>query len=310
MFSRGVDSRIKLLYRLNNLSFGLKDGKPLRLAIFSGLVDKNPNEGTNFMLSTLLGSKNMEIVLYFLLVNEKCYGMQLHRLLSTPLTPIQKSLAKLEKAGVIQSLYEGKTRFYRFNPNYPLKKELEQFLRKGYELLPSHEKRKYFAAGDHFPQNSPLDYKQSQDTLLRCWDRLKTVKLLLINAKLDAGDSHKRGKGDVRVLEESTSVIYFQESGVWQLENGKQIQFSNTLRWTLDLSSGTIALEHLRLGVDHPVFLVHLKPKNESMLASVDSHLNGSNAYFGGVQIGPHFLQLSWRIVGPKKNDRIECLYT
>jgi DNA-binding transcriptional ArsR family regulator len=262
------------------------------------------------MLSTLMGSKNIEKILYFLLINEKCYGTQLHRLLNTPLTPIQKGLIKLEKAGVVKSFYEGKTRLYRFNPIYPLKTELEQFLRKAYELLSPHEKRKYYIAEGSSSRSTPLNFKQAQDSLLLCWNRLKAVKMLLINAKLHAETSIQRGKGDVEVVEEGPSVILFQESGAWQMENGKEIQFSNTLRWTLDLSSGTIGLEHLRFGVAKPVFLFHLKPKTESLLASIDSHFCGSDAYFGQVQLGPHFLQFSWRIVGPKKNDRIECLYS
>jgi hypothetical protein len=257
----------------------------------------------------LFGSKNIEKILYFLLVNEKAYGTQLHRFLSTPLTPIQKGFAKLEKAGVVQSFYEGKTRFYRFNPVYPLKKELEQVLRKGYELLTPQEKRLYHISDEHPLRRSPLNFKQAQDALLLCWNRLKTVKMLMINAKLHREAAVKRGKGDVHVVEESASQLLFQENGVWQMECDKEMQFNNALRWTLDLSSGTIGLEHLRHGAAKPVFLFHLKPKRETLLASIDSHLCGSDAYFGQVDLGPHFLQLSWRIVGPKKNDRIECLY-
>jgi hypothetical protein len=262
------------------------------------------------MLSTLMGSKNVERILYFLLINEKCYGTQLHRLLAAPLTPLQKGLTRLEKAGVLQSLYEGKTRYYRFNPVYPLKKELEQFLRKSYELLSPQEKRKYYSPENNFTAKPAMNFKQSQDNLLECWNRLKTVRLLLINAKLHSDSKSKKGKGEVKVIEESPSVLLFQETGHWQLEEDKKIQFNNTLRWTLDLSSGTISLEHLRHGTAMPVFLFHLMPKKEALLASVDSHLCGSDAYFGQVQLGPNFLQLSWRILGPKKNDRIECLYT
>ncbi len=261
------------------------------------------------MLSALFGSKNIEKILYFLLVNEKGYGTQLHRFLNTPLTPIQKGFAKLEKAGVVQSFYEGKTRFYRFNPVYPLKKELEQVLRKGYELLTPQEKRLYHISDEHSLRGTPLNFKQAQDALLLCWNRLKAVKMLMINAKLHREAAVKRGKGDVQVVEESPSQLLFQENGIWQMECDKEMQFSNALRWTLDLSSGTIGLEHLRHGAAKPVFLFHLKPKRETLLVSIDSHLCGSDAYFGQVDLGPHFLQLSWRIVGPKKNDRIECLY-
>ena len=261
------------------------------------------------MLSALLGSKNIEKILYFLLINEKAYGTQLHRLLNTPLTPVQKGFAKLEKAGVVQSFYEGKTRFYRFNPVYPLKKELEQFLRKGYELLTPQEKRLYHISDARPFRGVSMNFKQTQDALLLCWNRLKVVKMLMINAKLHLETAVKRGKGDVVVVEENPSQLLFQENGIWQVENGQEIQFNNALRWSLDLSSGTIGLEHLRHGAAKPVFLFHLKPKRETLLASVDSHLCGSDAYFGQVELGPHFLQLSWRIVGPKKNDRIECLY-
>lgn len=262
------------------------------------------------MLSALMGSKNIERILFFMLVNERCYGTQLHRLLGTPLTPLQKALSKLEKMGLIQSLYEGKTRFYRFNPVYPLKKEFELLLRKAYEILPVQEKRKYYILESAFSGTPSLEFKEYQDTLLECWNRLKSVGSLQTHAKLSTDASAKQGKADVKVVEEGTSVLHFYESGVWQLEGDKELQFSNTLRWTLDISSGTIALEHLRRGASKPVFLFHLKPKKKSLLVSVDTHLCGSDTYFGQIQLGAQYLQLSWKIVGPKKNDRIESLYT
>jgi Family of unknown function (DUF6314) len=262
------------------------------------------------MLSALMGSKNIERILFFLLVNEKGYGMQLHRLLNTPLTPIQKGFSKLEKAGVIQSLYEGKTRYYRFNPVYPLKKELEHLLRKAYEHLPVQEKRAYYIPENIFSKSPLLSFKQSQEILLECWARLKMVEMLQTHATLSSDTAVKRGAADVKVVEEGTSVLHFHESGVWHLEKEREIQFSNILRWTLDMASGTIALEHLRRGASKPVFLFHLKPKKPDLLVSIDSHLCGSDAYFGQIQLGPRYLQLSWKIVGPKKNDRIESLYT
>ncbi len=262
------------------------------------------------MLAQLLGSKNVERILFFMLINEKCYGTQMHRLLNTSLTPIQKGLSKLEKAGVIQSVYEGKTRYYRFNPVYPLKKELENLLRKAYEMLPLQERRSFYLPENTFSQSPLLSFRQSQDILLECWARLKSAGALQTHAYLNSDPVGMHGKADVKVIEEGSSVIYFHESGAWQTKTGKEIQFSNTLRWTLDLPSGTIALEHLRHGASKPVFLFHLKPKKESLLASIDSHLCGSDAYFGQVQLGSTHLQLSWKILGPKKNDRIESLYT
>lgn len=168
------------------------------------------------MLTALLGSKNIEKILFFLLINEKAYGTQLQRMLNTPLTPIQKGFAKLEKAGVVQSFHEGNTRSFRFNPVYPLKKELEQLLRKAYELLTPQEKRKYYLAEASSSARAVLSFKQVQDVLLLCFQRLKAVKMLLINAKLHPETLIKKGKGDVKVIEETSSVILFQESGMWQ----------------------------------------------------------------------------------------------
>src|ERR1700722_2747839 len=150
------------------------------------------------MLSAFIGSKNLEMILFFLLINEKGYGTQLHRLLNTPLTPIQKGFAKLEKAGVLQSYSEGKTRFYRFNPVYPLRKELDQFLRKAYKLLSPQEKRQYYVTENLSSVPTPLNYKQTQDVLLSCWQRLKAIKMLLINAKLHTESALKKGRGAVK----------------------------------------------------------------------------------------------------------------
>lgn len=86
------------------------------------------------MLEGLCGNKNVQRILFFLFVNGKCYGSQLHKALKTSLTPLQKALSRLEKGGVIMSAYEGKTRMYQFNPSFPLLNELEPLLKKAYTL--------------------------------------------------------------------------------------------------------------------------------------------------------------------------------
>jgi len=88
------------------------------------------------MLHTLFGNRNLERILLFLFVNEKCYASQLQILLEVPLSPLQNALARLEKGGVISSSFEGKSRVYQFAPAYPFLQELESILRKAYTLLP------------------------------------------------------------------------------------------------------------------------------------------------------------------------------
>ncbi len=264
------------------------------------------------MLSTLLGNRAIEHIFLFLLIHEKCYATQIHRQLSTPLTPVQKGLQKLENAGILSSYYEGKTRLFHFNALYPLKAELEQMVRKAYELLPPVEKRKFYAAQPNAPETQAmLTPKERQEVLLTCWRRMVEFKWLLIHARMQSRErkeTHRKGKGEVSVIREGERTLLFQEQGIWQASDGKEIHFTNTLRWTLDLSSATLTLEHLRYR--EPVFLFQLQPTASSKLTSIDSHLCGQDAYFGTIHLDPHFLKLSWRIMGPHKNDQIECLYS
>ncbi len=96
------------------------------------------------MLEILFGNKNIEKILFYLLLNEKCYAHELTKVFQSSLSPLQKSLEKLELAGILVSFLEGKTRLFQFNPRYPFLKELKQFLQKAYDSLPDQFKEKYY----------------------------------------------------------------------------------------------------------------------------------------------------------------------
>lgn len=93
-------------------------------------------------------------------------------------------------------------------------------------------------------------------------------------------------------------------------ERGKESTgFSNVFRWTLDRKAGVISLEHLRRGLDRPVFLFHLAPSGIQSLSSVDSHLCGDDTYFGQIHFDLYAFRLNWRVIGPKKNEEIDYFY-
>ncbi len=96
------------------------------------------------MLESIFGGKNIEKVLFFLLVNQHCYGRQLSRVFNQALSPFQKVLDRLENGNVIVSFLEGKTRIYQFNPRYPFLQELKAFLIKAYSFLPQEIKDRYY----------------------------------------------------------------------------------------------------------------------------------------------------------------------
>lgn len=268
-------------------------------------------KGLFFMLEVLCGNKNVVSILIFLFVNGKCYGTQLHRLLKTPLTPLQHALHRLEKGGLIMSYNEGKTKLYQFNPAYPLLTELEQLLKKAYTLFPAHEKKNYYVIKEDSLMQS-ISQNKTQ-ILVTFWEKLKQVTKLTFNAKTRSKDEqgwNGKGQGEVIIVKEGSNVLIFNEKGTWQGKQGSDVSFSNTFRWTLDRSAGMISLEHLRHGHDHPVFLFYLAPSGKESLASVDSHLCGGDSYFGNIHFDVYSLRLHWRVIGPKKNEEIDYYYS
>lgn len=264
------------------------------------------------MLEVLFGNKNVERILLFLFVNGKCYGTQLQRALKTALTPIQKALLRLEKGGLIHSYYEGKTRLYRFNTAYPLLTELEQLLKKAYTLLPAHDKKNYYIPREDKPARS-LIHENGKHALIVFWEKLQDVTQLhfMATTKSPEGQGwNGKGKGEVIVTNESSHALLFTEKGSWKNKQGVSVDFSNTFRWTLDRDAGVIALEHLRHGLDRPVFLFHLTPTGKHSLASIDSHLCEGDTYFGQIQFDKYGLRLNWRIIGAKKNEEIDYTYS
>ncbi len=264
------------------------------------------------MLEGLCGNKNVARILIFLFVNGKCYGTQLHKFLKTSLTPIQKALLRLEKGGIIISHLEGKTRLYQFNPAFPILHEMEEMLKKTYTLLPAHEKKDYYVP----KEESSIRFAHPQNRikiLSEFWEKLTLVRKLSFNAKTKAKDAtgwNGKGAGEVSILKEGTHMLLFNEKGTWNGGGKDQMSFSNIFRWSFDRDAGMISLEHLRRGVNHPVFLFHLVPSGNFSLSSVDSHLCDGDTYFGQVHFDRYGLRLNWRVIGPKKNEEIDYYYS
>ncbi|MBI2743934.1 MAG: winged helix-turn-helix transcriptional regulator [Chlamydiales bacterium] len=266
------------------------------------------------MLKALFGNRNVERILLFLFVNERCYGTQLQSLLGVPLTPIQKALLRLEKEGIVSSYYEGKTRIFQLNAACPIRPELEMLLKKAYTLLPSLEKKRYCFI--HKPRlRLEEEGKRERDRrseLSAFWQKLTSVHLLSFSAKARHGEeqSVKVGKAEVVVNSPTSNTLVFQEKGYWLVDQIPTTAFSSSFRWTLDLSASLITLEHLRYGATHPVFLLHLAPTEPFLLESVDAHLCSGDCYLGNIVWSPNAIQLHWRIIGPHKNDELTYHYS
>lgn len=259
------------------------------------------------MLEALVGCRSAAEVLLSLFVHGKCYGTALSRALGLSLTPLQKTLLRLEKAGIVLSHYEGKTRLYQLNPGYPLFEELEALLKKAFLLLPEEKKRMYSR------QPQKISKKEARALLHMAWQQLQRVRRVTFRAVSRASVElgwNGRGTGKVVAELQGEKRLLFKEQGHWDGKTGQEMNFSNVFRWTLDEEKGVIRLEHLRRGWNAPVFLFDLVPCGKGLLASLGAHQCASDSYFGEIELGDYNLQFSWRIIGTKKNEEIDYIYS
>ena len=94
------------------------------------------------MLEPILGSKNAERVLMFILARDQGYTREIARFSGADPDSVQKQLVKLELGGLLVSKSEGRTRLYRFNPRYSFLKELRALLEKALSFYPPDEQER------------------------------------------------------------------------------------------------------------------------------------------------------------------------
>ena len=94
------------------------------------------------MLEPILGSKNAERVLMFVLARNQGYAREIARFYGADPDSIHKQLTRLEAGVVLVSKPEGRTRIYRFNPRYSFLKELQSLLNKALTFFPQDEQER------------------------------------------------------------------------------------------------------------------------------------------------------------------------
>jgi len=92
------------------------------------------------MLEPVLGSRNKERILLYLLSRSDGYAREIARFFKTDLDPIQKQLDRLEQGGVLYSRVVGRTRLFGFNPRYPFLPEMRNLLRKALGFYPAEDR--------------------------------------------------------------------------------------------------------------------------------------------------------------------------
>jgi len=88
------------------------------------------------MLKVLLGSKDKELVLQYLLSKNEGYASKIARFFNLNPSQIGKQLDALEEGGVLVGFQVGRSRLYKFNPRYYFLPELKTLLKKALEAYP------------------------------------------------------------------------------------------------------------------------------------------------------------------------------
>ncbi|QHG91882.1 ArsR family transcriptional regulator [Sulfurimonas sp. CVO] len=82
------------------------------------------------MLEALLGTKNRELTLQYLLVFKEGYAREIAKYFDVSLPSIQNQLKHFEENGLALSKMSGRTKVYFFNPRYVFLPELTTLLDK------------------------------------------------------------------------------------------------------------------------------------------------------------------------------------
>jgi len=94
------------------------------------------------MLKVLLGSKDKELVLQYILSKNEGYASKIARFYNIKPSQISRQLEALEDGGVLVGFQVGRSRLYRFNPSYYFLPELKLLLKKAVEAYPDELREK------------------------------------------------------------------------------------------------------------------------------------------------------------------------
>jgi hypothetical protein len=107
------------------------------------LVVDSPLEVVS-MFEQLFNSRIMEKVLFYMVINKKCFASELRRCFGIPVFGIQRALTRLENQGILVSTVEGSNRIYHWNPRYPFLEEFKYFIEKAYSSLPENMRKQFY----------------------------------------------------------------------------------------------------------------------------------------------------------------------
>jgi hypothetical protein len=142
------------------------------------------------------------------------------------------------------------------------------------------------------------------------WQRLGDISALRFIARSAKQSGwNGSGEGTVSVAQPSADTVTFTETGQWQTDLGRRVNFSNVFRWSPGETRDVMRLEHLRFGPDKPVYLFDMDRYDDQIWQSTTPHVCGDDVYSAIMNVSVDQIELQWTIKGPKKDEDIRYLY-
>jgi Family of unknown function (DUF6314) len=146
--------------------------------------------------------------------------------------------------------------------------------------------------------------------MANAWSALCRVRsLAFIAQSSEPTGRNGHGRGVVAVQAVGTDTVIFTESGLWKPDPGGEMRFRNVFRWSA-LDRGKLRLEHLRYGVENPVYLFDLAPAGEAAWSSTSPHLCREDCYSADMMFYADHIAITWSIRGPRKNELVRYEYS
>jgi len=125
-------------------------------------------------------------------------------------------------------------------------------------------------------------------------------------SSVDGTSLHGIGKID-KSMPDDNSII-FKERGFWNVDRGPQVSFRNAYKWIV--SENTLGLGRYGYDMPNPSHLVDFEIIDGQEWLNISPYLCGSDTYHAALRWSDETLQLLWIVSGPKKDQKVEYLYS
>ena len=98
------------------------------------------------MLEGIFGNKTAEKVLLYIFHHGEGYALAISKDMKLANTPVVKQLDRFERAQILVSKLQGKTRIYSFNDKFPLTSPVKELVKRAYDSLSIAQKEAMFSA--------------------------------------------------------------------------------------------------------------------------------------------------------------------